>query len=65
MTDKARFLKKKQTGGPNLGPTCLNQTQNAVFRHFTEFRSYDFLGITYNDSLIAAMAARYNDSDNV
>ena len=50
MTDKARFLKKK-IGGPNLGPTSLNQAQNDVFPHFLEFGSYVFLENAENDSL--------------
>ena len=50
MTDEARFL-KKIFRGPNLGPTCLNQAQIEVFRHFLEFGLLYFLGIAYSDSL--------------
>ena len=39
VTDEARFL------GKNLGPICLNQSQNKVFYHFIEFGSYIFLEI--------------------
>ena len=49
MTNEARFLKKK-IRGPNLGPTCLNQDQNKVFRNFLEFGSLVFLEIAYTDN---------------
>ena len=48
VTGKVRFKKK---GSLNFGPTGLNQAQNEVFCHFTEFGSYVFLEIVYNDSL--------------
>ena len=31
MTGEARFLKKKKSGGPNLGLAGLNQVQNEIF----------------------------------
>ena len=49
MTDEDKF--KKRIGSQNLGPTGLNQAQNEVFRHYSEFKSYIFLEIAYNDSL--------------
>ena len=50
MTDKARFLKKKnkKIGGSNVGSADLNQAQVEVF---LEFGSFIFLEISYNNGL--------------
>ena len=45
------FEVKKKIGGPNLGPTGLNQAQNEIFCHFMEFGSNALLEIAYNNSL--------------
>ena len=50
------FLKK--IGGPNLGPTGLNQTHNEVFHQFIKFGSYDFPEIAYSDNLRQCLTSR-------
>ena len=49
VTNAARFLKIK-FGGPNLGPTRLNEDQTKIFRYFLEFGSLVFLEIGCSDS---------------
>ena len=50
MTEKARFLKKKN-GAPNLDLMVKSQAQNEVFRHFLKLGSLLFHEVEHDDSL--------------
>ena len=54
---RSQIFIKKKNGGPNLGPTGLNQAQNEIFRHFVEFGSYVFLETGHGDCLWQCLTA--------